>query len=234
MCEYFILTKPENLNISDNTKNQIISLNNKNYILPKCNINYYINNGLFENNLIEWSKQFCDKNKNMLDIGAHSGTYTISLAEHCNHIYSFEPQKMTYYSLCGSVALSNINNVTCYDYGLGSEEQVGNIFLNIVSLDGGGSSLHCNNENNILKKEEIKILTLDSFNIQNIGFIKMDVEENELQVLLGSVNTLKNSNYPKILFEMNEINTQLLDFLTKIGYNITNINNYPNMYLAVK
>jgi FkbM family methyltransferase len=234
MCEYFILTKPENLNISDNTKNQIISLNNKNYILPKCNINYYINNGLFENNLIEWSKQFCDKNKNMLDIGAHSGTYTISLAEHCNHIYSFEPQKMTYYSLCGSVALSNINNVTCYDYGLGSEDQVGKHFLNIVSLDGGGSSLHCNNENNILKKEEIKILTLDSFNIQNIGFIKMDVEENELQVLLGSVNTLKNSNYPKILFEMNEINTQLLDFLTKISYNITNINNYPNMYLAVK
>ena len=234
MCEYFILTKPENLNISDNTKNQIISLNNKNYILPKCNINYYINNGLFENNLIEWSKQFCDKNKNMLDIGAHSGTYTISLAEHCNHIYSFEPQKMTYYSLCGSVALSNINNVTCYKYGLGSEEQVGEHFLNIVSLDGGGSSLHCNNENNILKKEEIKILTLDSFNLQNIGFIKMDVEENELQVLLGSVNTLKNSNYPKILFEMNEINTQLLDFLTKIGYNITNINNYPNMYLAVK
>jgi FkbM family methyltransferase len=234
MCEYFILTKPENLNISDNTKNQIISLNNKNYILPKCNINYYINNGLFENNLIEWSKQFCDKNKNMLDIGVHSGTYTISLAEHCNHIYSFEPQKMTYYSLCGSVALSNINNVTCYDYGLGSEDQVGKHFLNIVSLDGGGSSLHCNNENNILKKEEIKILTLDSFNIQNIGFIKMDVEENELQVLLGSVNTLKNSNYPKILFEMNEINTQLLDFLTKISYNITNINNYPNMYLAVK
>lgn len=234
MCEYFILTKPENLNISDNTKNQIISLNNKNYILPKCNINYYINNGLFENNLIEWSKQFCDKNKNMLDIGAHSGTYTISLAEHCNHIYSFEPQKMTYYSLCGSIALSNINNVTCYEYGLGSEEQVGKHFLNIVSLDGGGSSLHYNNENNILKKEEIKILTLDSFNIQNIGFIKMDVEENELQVLLGSVNTLKNSNYPKILFEMNEINTQLLDFLTKIGYNITNINNYPNMYLAIK
>lgn len=234
MCEYFILTKPENLNISDNTQNQIISLNNKNYILPKCNINYYINNGLFENNLIEWCKQFCDKNKNMLDIGAHSGTYTISLAKHCNHIYSFEPQKMTYYSLCGSIALSNINNVTCYEYGLGSEEQVGKHFLNIVSLDGGGSSLHYNNENNILKKEEIKILTLDSFNIQNIGFIKMDVEENELQVLLGSVNTLKNSNYPKILFEMNEINTQLLDFLTEIGYNITNINNYPNMYLAIK
>jgi FkbM family methyltransferase len=183
---------------------------------------------------MEWCKQFCNKNKNMLDIGAHSGTYTISLADHCNHIYSFEPQKMTYYSLCGSVALSNITNVTCYDYGLGSAEQVGKQNLNIVSLDGGGSSLHCNNENIILKKEEIKIVTLDSFNIQNIGFIKMDVEENELQVLMGSLDTLKNSNYPKILFEMNEINSQLLDFLKKLDYNTINISGYKNMYLAVK
>ena len=234
MCEYFILKKPSDLKISDDTKNQIISLTEKNYILPKCNINYYINNGLFESNLIEWCKQFCNKNKNMLDIGAHSGTYTISLADHCNHIYSFEPQKMTYYSLCGSIALSNITNVTCYDYGLGSAEQVGKQYLNIVSLDGGGSSLHCNNENNILEKEEIKIVTLDSFNIQNIGFIKMDVEENELQVLMGSLDTLKNSNYPKILFEMNEINSQLLDFLKKLDYNTINISGYKNMYLAVK
>jgi FkbM family methyltransferase len=234
MCDFFILTKPINLKISDDTKNQIISLNEKIYILPKSNINYYINNGLFESNLMEWCKQLCDKNKNMLDIGAHSGTYTISLADYCNHIYSFEPQKMTYYSLCGSVALSNIRNVTCYDCGLGSTEQVGKQFLNIISLDGGGSTLHYNNENIILEKEEIKILTLDSFNIQNIGFIKMDVEENELQVLMGSLDTLKNSNYPKILFEMNETNTELLIFLKNLDYNIINISGYKNMYLAVK
>lgn len=83
----------------------------------------------------------------MLDIGAHSGTYTISLAENCKNVYSFEPQKMTFYSLCGSIALSNIKNVTCINTGLGSEEQVGIQKLNIISLDGGGSTLHCTNNN---------------------------------------------------------------------------------------
>jgi FkbM family methyltransferase len=167
----------------------------------------------------------------MLDIGAHSGTYSISLAEHCKHIYAFEPQKMTYYSLCGSVALSNITNVTCINYGLGSQEQIGVKTLNIISNDGGGSSLH-NNNYNILKTEEIEIKTLDSFNIDNIGFIKIDVEDNELQVLEFAQNTLKKSNYPKILFEMNNYNANLINFLKGLNYNIININNYENMYLA--
>jgi FkbM family methyltransferase len=234
LCSYFILTKPTNLEINCDTKNQIIGLNERVYILPKNNINYYIDNGLFEKNLIEWCKQFCNKDKNILDIGAHSGTYTISLADYCKHVYSFEPQKMTYYSLCGGVALSNITNVTCINVGLGSEEQVGIKNLNIISLDGGGSTLHNDNNNTILKIEEIEIRTLDSFNIDNIGFIKIDVEDNELQVLMYSQNTLKKSNYPTILFEMNNENINLINFLQSLKYDIIKINNCNNMFLATR
>jgi len=232
MCDYFILSKPTKLETSNNTQNQIICLHGKTYILPKNNLDYYINHGLFENGLIEWCKQFCRKDQNILDIGAHSGTYTISLAEYSKHVYAFEPQKMTYYSLCGSVALSNITNVTCIPYGLGSTEQVGKQKLNIVSLDGGGSSLHNNNNKN-LQTEEIEVRTLDSFNIENIGFIKIDVEENELQTLMGSQNTLIKSNYPKILFEMNNECPRLLGFLKSLNYNIVTIGGCNNMFLAV-
>jgi FkbM family methyltransferase len=230
LCKYFILTKPTNNIINDDT-NQIIFLNTRSYILPQNNIHYYMNNGLFEKHLIDWSKQYCSKDKNMIDIGAHSGTYSISLADNCKHVYSFEPQKMTYYSLCGSVALSNITNITCINIGLGSEEQIGKNTLNIVSLDGGGSTLHTSN--NILRTEEIEIKTLDSYNIENIGFIKMDVEENELNVLKGSLITLQKSNYPKILFESNTINETLFNFLKNLNYNIIEINGCRNMYLAV-
>jgi len=195
-------------------------------------MSYYITNGLFEKDLIEWAKQFCSKDKNMLDIGAHSGTYSISLADDCKHIYAFEPQKMTYYSLCGSIALSNITNVTCINYGLGSDEQTGTKILNIVSLDGGGSTLH-QNANQILATEEIQIRTLDSFYYDNIGFIKMDVEENELFVLQGAQDTLQRSNYPTILFESNNTNTELFQYLKNLNYDIIQISgNYTNMYLA--
>jgi FkbM family methyltransferase len=232
MSDYFILTKKINSDINNDENNQIICVKDKVYILPKNNINYYIGNGLFEKGLIEWCKQFCKKDKNILDIGAHTGTYTISLAEYCNNVYAFEPQKMTFYSLCGSVALSNIKNVTCLNYGLGTRQQIGKQKLNIVSLDGGGSTLHIDNQTSILYTEDIDMRTLDSFNIDNISFIKMDVENNELQVLLASENTLRRSNYPKILFEMNQTNIDLVSFLDRLNYKIIQVSGCNNMFLA--
>jgi FkbM family methyltransferase len=233
MSDYFILTKNGNSDIGNDESNQIIYVKDKIYILPKNNINYYIRNGLFEKGLIDWCKQFCNKDKNILDIGAHSGTYTISLAEYCNKVYAFEPQKMTFYSLCGSVALSNIKNANCLNYGLGTAEQVGIQKLNIVSLDGGGSTLHIDNQTSILYTEDVEIRTLDSFNIDNISFIKMDVENNELQVLLASEDTLRRSNYPKIFFEMNQTNADLISFLDKLNYKIIQVSGCNNMFLAV-
>lgn len=230
-CNYFILTKPNKKNVHENDCNQIYYPNAKTYILPYSNFPYYIQNGLFEKYLIDWSRQYCDKTKTMLDIGSHSGTYCISLSDDCANIYAFEPQRLTYYSLCGSVALSNIKNINCINVGLGSEDQVGDMLLNIVSLDGGGSTLHTDDSIQILNTESVKIITLDSLNLLNIGFIKIDVEGNELNVLKGSLNTLKNSNYPKILFESNYENPYLFKFLTDLKYNIIKVNT-TNMYLA--
>ena len=42
MCDYFILTKPNNCDIGNDDKNQIICVKEKVYILPKNIINYYI------------------------------------------------------------------------------------------------------------------------------------------------------------------------------------------------
>jgi len=224
--KYIILTK------SDEEEDQIIVLNKPHtYILPHTYLNYYAMNGLFEESLIKWCRQFCHTDKTFLDIGAHSGTYTISLAKYCKTVHSFEPQRMTYYSLCGSVALSNINNAFCHNFGLGSEEQKGVQTLKIISNDGGGSSLHASS--NVLREEEIEVRTLDSFNIKNIGFIKMDVEDNELYVLQGAIETLEKNNYPPILFESNGNNEELFYFLKyTLGYRITTINGYSNMFLA--
>ena len=62
----------------------------------------------------------------------------------------------------------------------------------------------------------------------------MDVEENELHVLQGGVETLRASNYPTLLFESNFHNPELFEFIQKIGYVIISINGYKNMFLAKK
>lgn len=233
---YIIFTKDKNSATDDNRNNQIFFINNtQTYLMPSVNHTYYAERGLFENNLIEWTKQFCQKDQLFLDIGAHTGSYAITLAPYASKVLAFEPQKMTYYALCGGVALSGLNNVDCFKIGLGNESQVGEKTLHIVSNDGGGSTVHAPPSEKILTSETIEIRTLDSLNIQEkISFIKMDVEENELQVLQGGMETIVRCGYPKILFESNsQINTALFDYLREIlGYNIVKISGFFNMYLA--
>ena len=234
--KYIIFTKNENDATDDNTCNQVIFLNRPlTYLMPAVNHAYYADRGLFENSLIEWCKQFCKKDAIFLDIGAHTGSYAITLAPYAKTVYAFEPQRLTYYALCGGVALSGAKNIECLKYGLGNTGQIGKQTLNIVSNDGGGSTMHFQEPGKILATETIDICTLDSLNIEGkISFIKMDVEENELFVLQGGMDTIIRSGYPKILFESNNSeNTPLFDYLKEVlGYKIIKISGTFNMYLA--
>lgn len=233
---YFALSKSKYATVDDNADNQIVYLNSRNvFLLPEVNIDYYAKNGLFECQLIDWCKQYCKKDRIFLDIGAHTGTYSISLAEHCREVYSFEPQRATYYALCGGVALSNLRNIVCCNVGLGSETQAGFQTLHIVSDDGGGSTIH-QPADGVLKTETIEIRTLDSYGLKNVGFIKMDVEENELFVLHGATKTLELSGYPPIIFESNvDTNTALFTYLkSMLRYEVIKIGGCMNMYLAVR
>jgi len=236
---YFLLSRPSHTNTDDNADNQIIHLNPGKrliFLLPEVNLDYYWRKGLFECQLIEWSKQFCKPDKVFLDIGAHTGTYAISLAANSREVVAFEPQRSTFYALCGSVVASGYaNKIACRPYGLGSEEQVGKQELKIVSNDGGGSSLLPAEKETVLREETVEIRTLDSFHLDNIGFIKMDVENNEFNVLRGALNTLLESNYPPILFESNDSDPVLFGFLREaLKYKIVQVGGVHNMYLACK
>lgn len=237
--KYFVLSRPSASPTTDNTDNHIHHINPGKrhiHILPEINLDYYHRKGLFECQLIEWSKQFGHADKTFLDIGAHTGTYAISLSDKFRHVVAFEPQRSTYQALCGSVVLSGLSDkIECQPFGLGSEEQVGDQYLKIVSTDGGGSSLKPSENERVLREEVVSVRTLDSFKLSNIGFIKMDVENNELNVLRGGLETLRESGYPTILFESNAENPELFGFLKEaLGYRIVSISGVSNMYLACK
>ena len=214
----------------------------KNFIMIKdieCT-NHIIKHGLFEKSLIEWSKQFCNKDKNVLDIGAHAGTYSMHLSEHCKTVYAFECQRRTYYQLCGNISINNFSNIVAHNVALsGPENKNKELTLRIISDDGGGSSildLPINQKK--LSEEKVICKTLDSFDISHISFIKIDVEGSELDVIRGAVQTLKRNKYPPILFEAWPDEwyivkkKELFDYFEFLGYKINPINGYPQMFLA--
>jgi hypothetical protein len=116
----------------------------------------------------------------------------------------------------------------------------------IRSTDGGGNGIKkLNNNDDLLKKIKVQVKTLDSFNLTNIGFIKIDVEGFEKEVLEGSLETLMKNNYPPIVFESwgdwkekegvkaSQIRKELFLFLKQIGYNINPCLEQKDMYIAI-
>lgn len=67
------------------------------------------------------------------------------------------------------------------------------------------------------KTIKMETVTLDSYNINDLHFYKIDVEGNELEVLKGSKETLTRCD-PMIRVEMTEKKQEVYNFLKDLGY----------------
>lgn len=225
---YVVLLKPREDEVRERERQRLFHPDGQAcYLLPEALVGDYATHGLFEAAMIDWCQQFC--RGVVLDIGAHTGTYAVSLSRHASHVHAFEPQRRTFYALCGSVALSDARNVECHNVALGSVEQVGQRTLCVVSPDGGGSTLHPGSQA-VLSQETVDVRTLDSYQLSGVSFIKLDVEDNELHVLRGATETLRRCGFPPVLFECNADNPPLFEFVSSLGYRLTRV--AWNMFFA--
>lgn len=194
-----------------------------------------------ELDVINYLKKFADKSKNFIDIGAHIGTYSCSLAKSFNEVHSFEPCSMHYHYLCANlVKHCSFGKSFTYPLALSHENTRSTFYLREQVGGTNGLTLKYDNGEDILGDNLgsylVDVKTLDSFDLTNVGLIKMDVEGYELSVLEGSVKTLKANNFPPIVFELNAYITHnpnhsfqndpssaensIFNFLRNLGYKI--------------
>lgn len=204
---------------------------------PEKSIAYdFANTGYYETLLIKWCKEnFCDKEKTFLDIGAHVGSYSVELANYFKNVHSFESCTRTYNFLCANIALNKLDyKIKTYNFGLGDENAKKDFFFR--NEDGGGNGFFLKNEDHNFNKISVDMKTLDSLNIEDkIGFIKIDVEGFELNVLKGAENTLKKNNFPKFIFECwrnYEGKELLFSYIKNLGYKIITLYGFDEMFLA--
>ena len=202
------------------------------FIIPAF-LHPYFEDGIPEKTLIDWTNsQF--NGITFLDIGAHVGTWSASLADNFERIIAFEPQLDVYNCLCGNIALNALSSkTTCHNVAL--SDSYGERALKYTIAGEGGASLVVNGN----ETERVQIQRLDSYKIKNVSLIKIDVEGAELDVLRGAVQTLIDSNFPPILFkswndERGQRKGELLDLFTELGYTVSSINCFPEMHLAKK
>lgn len=199
--------------------------------------------GVPELPIIQWAaQQFGDKYKLFIDCGAHMGAYSILLSEHFGHVHAFEAQSRTYFQLCGNIFINEKHNITPYHCAVTNPAEANQTTtLNVISEDGGGSTIRMlRKEQVVLKTERVLTNTIDHYHFNNVGLIKLDIEGNELKALQGSTYTLKRNNYPAIIFEANtdswyeEEKRELFKFLGELNYTIAEIRPYDNMFVAIQ
>jgi FkbM family methyltransferase len=172
----------------------------------------------------------------VIDIGANLGSYVVSLAKRNAHLQfeCFEPQRIVYYQLCANIFLNRLSNVHAHQFGISSTQMVQSYVLpnyaeetNIgafsIDFDTRANNYEVKSEGFV---ERMRIIPLDMMQYEKVRLIKIDVEGHELSVLLGAEHTLRENNYPPIIFEawtwkFPEKRKALFAHLEGLGYTIT-------------
>jgi FkbM family methyltransferase len=117
----------------------------------------------------------------VLDIGAHIGTHTVALSRAVGNegrVIAFEPQQKIFRELYENLKLNGCVNVKPLHIALGAEEKMA--FLGDPEpYNEGGRSVETAGPEMVLMRR------LDSYNLKDVSFIKMDVENFEDEVLEG-------------------------------------------------
>lgn len=162
-----------------------------------------------------WAWPFIKNFRTYIDIGASDGDTSLDFLNDFKSIIAFEPNPESF------ELLSKHLTIESYNFALGESACKTQLIVPKNGVPGWGST-------SILRTQhwtdgtvyEVEMRTLDSFNFYDVDFIKIDVEQAELQVILGSLETIK-KNLPVIMFEnkRNE-NIDVVRILQNLNYKI--------------
>lgn len=179
--------------------------------LPKA---LFFNGVLGEQNL----RQYMVPHHNgcFVDVGANVGMWTEPLVRKGVVVHAFEPSpkpRKTLHSLAESHP-----NLQVYSYALGDDCYNSKLNLHAHS---GHNSLVQKAKDSTGCQLTVAVRTLDSFNLQNVGLIKIDTQAYELPVLHGAKETIARDK-PRLVIEVHYPHRKQLReitrFLKDLGY----------------
>ncbi len=194
---------------------------------------------VWEPHVLEGIYTYAKPSTVVLDIGAYIGTFTIALSKVVGDngtVYAFEPQRKIYRELRKNCELNDVKNVIFHRMAIGDKQQI--IQMDKQTYPGSDGSTGIGHGGDFAEMR-----TVDSFNLTNVSFIKIDVERTEEQVLDGMVNTIL-QNKPVIIIELQggylwesapfDIKQKMINSIEKLqalGYTVTRMHQHD--YLAL-
>jgi len=162
----------------------------------------------------------------IVDVGANVGLYTVMasvLVGPSGVVHAFEPSAMTHQLLLRNLELNGCKNVIPNKLALSNSNE--RMVLRADPLDPSYDAHRfvepINSVDQLLDMDEVvKCLTLDEYalNIENIDFMKIDVEGAELMVLKGAAATLAKVDEMTLMLECSTNEDEVAELLIGYGY----------------
>lgn len=165
----------------------------------------------YEPKLVKLCLKYLDEDKDIIDVGANIGFFTVLFAKNINNrrVLSIEPTKKALSRLHKNIELNKVKNIVTVFEGVASNKS-DDIEIKTIAGKEEYSSIGKMNHPSVANEqwttEKVKSTTLNELVYQNSltpGFIKIDVEGAEHLVFDGAIQVLKDYR-PIILSELND------------------------------
>lgn len=144
-----------------------------------------------------------------IDGGAHVGLWSARLAQHFQWVFAFEPVSENFACLQRNVP----GNVIAVNAALGEREGLVSFVMEKYSV-----SHHIHRGETGKQLVTAAVTRIDEFELDNVGFLKLDVEGCELAALAGAATTIAR-NRPLLHIEVKHIDrNQLAAHMQRIHY----------------
>lgn len=152
------------------------------------------------------------RNDLVLDVGAFIGDTALIFLEFTDRVVCFEPQEDAYFCLChNSPRTLNLNVAVGYQDRVKCQQDP-------IDENPGTRTVKVDMDGEV-------VLSIDGLKLQEVAFIKIDVEGYEHQVLEGARETIQRARpkllieiYPEMMDRQGASPKQIYDLLEDVGY----------------
>lgn len=194
----------------------------------------------YEADNFQFLKENCKPANTVLDIGAHIGVFAVAAAKYvtgAGKVFAFEPTPSTNKLLQKTIQFNNLANVVfARNEAIGKETGKTTFYISDTEGDNSNTLISYLDDRKI-HKLEVNVTSVDTFveemKIDKTGFLKIDAEGAELDVMKGAIKTLQQhrpacilSIHPNPILAKGDKLEDIYDLIQQLNYSIT-YNNKP-------
>ncbi|OAN74893.1 hypothetical protein A8B78_16980 [Jannaschia sp. EhC01] len=183
-----------------------------------------LNRTFYEAALLERVRERVSPGTTFVDAGANIGNHTVYFLKLCRaaHVHAFEPMPHMQSILQRNADLNGADRVTVHPFGLGATASTADVeIFNPANL--GSTTLRASLDAGT--DGAIPIRPLDAFDLQVVGFIKIDVEGMQDAVLSGARDTIARCKPDLVIeaFQRGDEREKTEAVLADMGYHVDEI-----------